>query len=149
MRVLLRSDVSGVGKKGDIIDVADGFARNFLFPTGRGFAATDGVEAQAAAMRRSRDLRDAQDKDAAESVAAVLRAATITITARAGAEGRLFGSVTSGDVADAMQAQTGAVVDRRKIHLAEPIKSVGTHVVPVRLHAEVDADLTVEVVAGS
>ncbi|HUY23658.1 MAG TPA: 50S ribosomal protein L9 [Acidimicrobiales bacterium] len=149
MRVLLRSDVQGVGKKGDLVAVADGFARNFLFPTGRALAATDGIEAQATAMRRSRDLRDAQDKDAAESVAGVLRAATVTITARAGAEGRLFGSVTAGDVADALEAQTGAVVDRRKVHLAEPIKSVGTHVVPVRLHADVDAEVTVEVVAGS
>ena len=149
MRVLLRSDVSGVGKKGDIVDVANGFARNFLFPTGRALVASDGVEAQAAAMRRSRDLRDAQDKDAAETVAAVLRAATVTVAARAGTEGRLFGSVTAVDVADALVAQTGAVVDRRKIHLVDPIKSLGTHVVPVHLHADVQADLTVEVVAGT
>ncbi len=149
MRVLLRSDISGVGKKGDIVEVAKGFARNYLFPTGRALVATDGVEAQAASMRRSRDLRDAHDRQAAEVVAEVLRAATVTITARAGAEGRLFGSVTTVDVADALEAQTGAVVDRRKIHMAEPIKSVGTHVVPVRLHAGVDADLTVEVLAGS
>jgi large subunit ribosomal protein L9 len=73
----------------------------------------------------------------------------VTITARAGAEGRLFGSVTTGDLSDALAAQTGAIVDRRKITLAEPIKSVGTHVVPVQLHAEVDAEVTVEVVAGS
>jgi large subunit ribosomal protein L9 len=149
MRVLLRSDVSGVGNKGDIIEVADGFARNFLFPTGRALVASDGVEAQATAMRRSRALRDAHDKEAAQSVADVLGAATVTITARAGAEGRLFGSVTAADVADAAQAQTGAVLDRRRIHLAEPIKSVGTHVVPVHLHAEVDAEITVEVVAGT
>jgi large subunit ribosomal protein L9 len=149
MRVLLRGDVSGVGKKGDIVDVARGFARNYLFPTGRALAATDGVTAQAAAMRRARDLRDAQDKDAAESVAALLGAATITVTARAGAEGRLFGSVTASDIAEAVTTQTGAVVDRRRIHLAEPIKSVGTHVVPLRLHADVEVDLTVEVMAGT
>ena len=149
MRVLLRSDISGVGKKGDIVDVAKGFARNYLFPTGSALVATGGVEAQAAAMRRARALRDAQDKESAQAVAGVLGAATITITARAGTEGKLFGSVTAHDVAEAVQAQTGAVVDRRKIHLAEPIKSVGTHVVPVKLHAEVDVDLTVEVVAGT
>jgi len=149
MRVLLRSDVDGVGKKGDVVEVAKGFARNFLFPTGRALAASDGVAAQAVAMRRSRDLRDARDKESAESVAAVLGAATVTITARAGAEGRLFGSVTASDVADAVQAQTGAVIDRRRIHLVEPIKSVGTHLVPVRLHAEVDAEVTVDVVAGA
>jgi len=149
MRVLLRSDISGVGKKGDIVDVAKGFARNYLFPTGSALVATGGVEGQAAAMRKARALRDAQDKESAQAVAGVLGAATITIKALAGAEGKLFGSVTAHDVAEAVQAQTGAVVDRRKIHLTEPIKSVGTHVVPVKLHAEVDVELTVEVVAGT
>ena len=149
MRVLLRSDISGVGKKGDIVDVARGFARNYLFPTGSALLATGGVEAQAASMRKARALRDAQDKESAEAVAGVLGAATVTITARAGAEGRLFGSVTTADIAEAVEAQTGAVVDRRKLHQPEPIKSVGTHVVPVRLHPEVDAELTVEVVAGA
>ena len=149
MRVLLRSDIAGVGKKGDLVEVAKGFARNYLFPTGSAIVATDGVEAQAASMRKSRALRDAQDKEAAQAVADVLGAATVTITARAGTEGRLFGSVTTTDIAEAVEAQTGAVVDRRKIQLAEPIKSVGTHVVVVRLHADVDAELTVEVVAGA
>jgi large subunit ribosomal protein L9 len=149
MRVLLRSDISGVGKKGDIVDVAKGFARNYLFPTGSALVATGGVEAQAAAMRKSRALRDAQDKESAQAVAGVLGSTTVKITARAGPEGRLFGSVTTQDVAEAVEAQTGAVVDRRKIQLAEPIKSVGTHVVPVTLHAEVDVELTVEVVAGT
>ena len=149
MRVLLRGDVDGVGKRGDIVDVARGFARNYLFPTGRALVASKGVEGQAAAMRSARDLRDAQDKEAAESVAAVLGSATITITARAGSEGRLFGSVTAADVTAAVEAQTGAVLDRRRVHLSEPIKSVGTHLVPVRLHTDVEAELTVEVVAGA
>jgi len=149
MKVLLRSDIAGVGKKGDIVEVAKGFARNYLFPTGGALVATGGVEAQAAAMRRSRALRDAQDKESAEAVAAILVSSTVTITARAGTEGRLFGSVTTADIADAVEAQTGAVIDRRKMHLPEPIKTVGTHVVPVHLHAEVDAELTVEVIAGT
>jgi large subunit ribosomal protein L9 len=149
MKVLLRSDVSGVGKKGDIVEVAKGYARNFLLPTGSALVATGGIEAQAASMRKSRSLRDAQDKESAQEVAGVLQAATVTISARAGAEGRLFGSVTTTDVAEAVEAQTGAVLDRRKIHLAEPIKSVGTHVIPIRLHGEVEAELTVEVVADS
>jgi len=149
MRVLLRSDISGVGKKGDIVDVAKGFARNYLFPTGSALVATGGVEAQAEAMRKARALRDAQDKESAQAVAGVLGAAVVKITARAGTEGRLFGSVTAHDVAEAIQAATGAVVDRRKIQLGEPIKSVGTHVVPVKLHSEVEVELTVEVVAGS
>jgi large subunit ribosomal protein L9 len=149
MRVLLRDDVAGVGKKGDIVDVARGFARNYLIPTGRGLVAGSGIEAQATAMRRARDLRDAHDREAAEAVAGVLAAATVTVRARAGPEGRLFGSITAADVAAAIQAQTGAIVDRRKVHLVEPIKSVGTHVVPVRLHGDVESQLTVEVVAGS
>ena len=149
MKVLLRSDVSGVGKKGDIVEVAKGYARNFLLPTGNALVATGGIEAQAASMRKSRALRDAQDKESAQEVAGVLQAATVTISARAGAEGRLFGSVTTTDIAEAVEAQTGAALDRRKIHLAEPIKSVGTHVVPIRLQGEVEAELTVEVVADS
>ena len=149
MRVLLRDDVAGVGKKGDIVEVARGFARNYLIPTGRGLVAGAGIEAQAASMRRARDLRDAQDREAAETVAGVLADARITVPARAGAEGRLFGSVTAADVADALARQAGVVVDRRKIHLADPIKSVGTHVVPVRLHGDVESAVTVEVVADS
>ncbi len=104
MRVLLRSDISGVGKKGDIVEVAKGFARNYLFPTGSALIATGGVEAQAAAMRKARALRDAQDKESAQAVAGVLSAAVVKITARAGTEGRLFGSVTTHDVAEAIQA---------------------------------------------
>ncbi|HMK62849.1 MAG TPA: 50S ribosomal protein L9 [Acidimicrobiales bacterium] len=146
MRVLLRDDVEGVGRRGDLVEVTGGFARNFLLPTGRALKATAAMATQAAAMRRSRDLRDAKDKEAAEAVAAALAGRTLTVSARSGVGGRLFGSVTTQDLADAIQAQTGAVVDRRRIRLEEPIRSVGTHVVPVHLHAEVETELTVEVV---
>ncbi|MDQ1436411.1 MAG: large subunit ribosomal protein [Acidimicrobiaceae bacterium] len=148
MRVVLRTDVDGVGKKGDILDVADGFARNYLIPKGRAIKATDGVVAQAAAMRRSRDLKDAKDREGAETVARTLVPLVIKITARAGTEGRLFGSITAQDVVDAVQAQSGVALDRRKLHLEEPIKSVGTHSVPVRLHPEVQFPVTVEVVTS-
>src|SRR3546814_10772333 len=133
MKVVLRSDLAQVGKKGDIVDVADGYARNFLVPKGLAFAASPGVEAQATAMRRGRDLRDANDRAAATEVATTLVPKVITITARAGAEGKLFGSITSADVAEAVAAQTGVELDRRKLHLDEPIKSLGTHLVPVKL----------------
>lgn len=146
MRVLLRSDVDGVGRRGDILEVADGFARNFLLPTGRALKASEAMDHQATAMRRARDLRDVKDKEAAEALSAVLAGRTLTVPARAGAEGRLFGSVTTQDLADAIQAQVGAVVDRRRIRLEDPIKSVGTHVVPVHLHGDVEAEVTVEVV---
>lgn len=148
MRVVLRTDVDGVGKKGDILDVADGFARNFLIPKGRAIKATDGVVSQAAAMRRSRDLKDARDRESAETVARTLVPMVIKIQARAGTEGRLFGSVTAQDVVDAVAAQSGVALDRRKLHLDEPIKTIGTHQVPVRLHADVQFPVTVEVVAS-
>ncbi|HXQ59750.1 MAG TPA: 50S ribosomal protein L9 [Acidimicrobiales bacterium] len=149
MRVLLRDDISGVGKRGDVVEVAKGFARNYLLPTGRALVAGDKIEKQAQSMRRSRDLRNVADRDAARSVAAILGAATITVTARAAAEGRLFGSVSANDVAEAIAAQTGAEIDRHKVSLSEPIKTVGTHVVPVQLHEEVTAEVTVEVVPSA
>ena len=148
MRVVLRDDVSGVGKKGDVIDVADGYARNFLIPKGRAFKATPGVQAQADAMRRSRDVKDARDREAAEMVARKLVPAVIRISARAGAEGKLFGSVTAQDVIEAVETQAGVPLDRRKLHLTEPIRSLGTHEVPVKLHPDVEFRVTVEVSAS-
>jgi large subunit ribosomal protein L9 len=149
MRVVLRSDVDGLGKKGDILDVADGYARNFLIPKGRAIKATPGVQAQADAMRRSRDLKDAKDRESAETVARTLVPMVIRIPARAGPEGKLFGSVTATDVIEAVQQQAGVELDRRKLHLDEPIKTLGTHHVPVRLHADVQFPVTVEVVPGA
>ena len=148
MKIVLRADVAQVGKKGDIVDVADGYARNYLLPKGLAFKATAGVAAQAASMRRNRDLRDANDRSAAEEIAKTLVPRVINITARAGAEGKLFGSVTTSEVADAVTAQTGIELDRRKLHLDEPIKALGTHLVPVKLHADVEFPITVEVVAS-
>jgi len=145
MRVLLRADVDGVGRRGGIVEVSGGFARNYLGPTGRAVGAPPGVALQAAAMRRSRDLRDAKDRDSATTVAEVLGAKPVVVTARAGSEGRLFGSVTSTDLAEAIESQTGAVVDRRRIALSEPIRSIGTHTVSVRLHPDVEAEVVVEV----
>lgn len=147
MRVVLRTDVDGVGKKGDVLDVADGFARNFLVPKGRAILATPGVQAQADAMRRSRDVKDARDREGAEAVARRLVPLVIKIPARAGPEGRLFGSVTAADVADAVTAQSGVELDRRRLHIDEPIKALGSHEVPVKLHTDVEFRLNVEVVA--
>ena len=127
MKVVLRSDVNDVGKKGDVVDVADGFARNFLVPKGLAFKASPGAQAQADSMRRSRDVRDAADRTAAEDVARQLVPKVITLSARAGGEGRLFGSITATDVVDAVQAQTGIELDRRKVQLTDPIREVGTH----------------------
>jgi large subunit ribosomal protein L9 len=145
MKVVLRADLDNVGKKGDIIDVADGFARNFLLPKGHAIKATDGVEAQAGSMRRSRDLKDAKDREAAETVARKLVPMVIKVSAKAGAEGKLFGSVTAADVVSAVAEQAGVELDRRKVTLDDPIRSVGTHEVPVRLHSDVQFRITVEV----
>jgi large subunit ribosomal protein L9 len=148
VKIVLRTDVAQVGKKGDIVDVADGYGRNFLVPKGLAFLASDGVEAQATAMRRSRDVRDATDRAAAQEVATSLVPKVVTIAARAGAEGKLFGSVTIPEIVDAVAAQTGVELDRRQVHLDEPIKTLGTHLVPTKLHAEVEFPITVEVVAS-
>jgi large subunit ribosomal protein L9 len=147
MKVILRADVPDLGKRGDILDVADGFARNYLVPKGMAMNASDGAKAQANAMRRARDLRDAQDRSAAEEVATTLVSKVVTLTARAGSEGKLFGSITSTDIANAVEAQTGVVLDRRKLELDEPVKTLGTHVVSVKLHSDVEFPVTIEVLA--
>ena len=145
--MVLRADVTGVGKKGDILSVADGYARNFLIPKGRAMKATAGVEAQAGAMRRSRDVKDAKDREGAEAIARTLVPLVIRIPARSGSENKLFGSVTAADVAAAVAAQSGIDLDRRRLHIESPIRSLGTHEVPVRLHADVEFRLNVEVVS--
>ena len=148
MKLVLRADVDQVGKKGDIVDVANGFGRNYLVPNGLAFAATQGVEAQANAMRRGRDARDASDRAKGEVVAKSLVPQVIMISARSGAEGKLFGSVTTEQIVEAVVAQTGIELDRRQLHLSEPIRSLVTHVVPAKLHADVEFPITVEVVSS-
>ncbi|HEX6785944.1 MAG TPA: 50S ribosomal protein L9, partial [Acidimicrobiales bacterium] len=140
--------VDGVGKRGDICDVSNGFARNFLLPRGLAIKATDGAVSQAASLRRARDLRDAEDRSAAAEVARALVARTITISAKAGAEGKLYGSVTAADITEAVAAQAGVELDRRKVALTEAIKVVGSHQVPVKLHSDVQFPITVEVVSA-
>jgi large subunit ribosomal protein L9 len=145
MKLILRSDLEGIGKRGDIVDVAAGHARNYLLPKGFAMPATEGAVAQAKSMRRARDLRDAADRESAQSVASALVAKTILITMKSGAEGKLYGSVTLADVAHAVETQTGITIDRRKLH-ADPIKTLGTHTVTAKLHADVQFPVTVEVV---
>ena len=144
MRIVLREDVDHVGQKGDIVDVADGYARNFLVPRGLALKATAGVQKQADAMRRSRDAKDRHAREAAQKIADQLTP-TVRIEARAGEGGRLFGSVTSSDIADAVKSQLGVEIDRRDITLDEPLKELGVAEVPIRLHASVTATLHVEV----
>jgi large subunit ribosomal protein L9 len=149
IRVVLRSDVAHLGKKGDICEVADGYARNFLLPRGHAIQATSGAAQQAASMRRARDIKDAHDRQAAQTVARALVPVVIKISARSGPEGRLFGSVTTANIADAIAEQAGVHIERHKLHLPEPIKTLGTHEVPVRLHADVEFPVTVEVIKAA
>jgi large subunit ribosomal protein L9 len=148
VKVILRSDVAGLGKRGDIVEVSKGYARNFLAPRDLAFPATEGATSQAQAMRRARDLKDAKDREGAEEIAKVLVARTIEIPARAGEGGRLFGSVTTTEVADAVALQTGIELDRRDLHMDEHIKELGTHHVTARLHSDVQFPITIEVVAN-
>jgi large subunit ribosomal protein L9 len=147
VKVILRSDVNGIGKRGDICDVADGYARNLLLPKGLAMKATAGAAGQASSMRRARDVKDASERTAAQEIATKLVPARIEITARAGAEGKLFGSVTTTEIAEAVLAQTGIELDRRNLHLDEPIRSVGEHTATAHLHPEVIFPVTIDVLA--
>ena len=149
IQVILRSDIVGLGKRGDIVEVSDGHARNFLLPKGKAMKANPGAVAQAAKMRRSRDLRDAGDRDAAATVASTLVPKVISISARAGAEGKLFGSITSSDIVAAIEEQTGIQLDRKVVHIDVQIKTTGEHTVTAALHADVTFPITVEVVSDS
>ena len=116
MKVLLRSDVSGVGRRGDIVEVKAGFARNYLVPSGQAIAATDTMETQASWMRKSRDVADAKSREAAETQKGLIEAANLVIAARASANGRLFGSVTESDIVNAIRTATNISLDRHAIH---------------------------------
>ena len=148
MKIVLRDDVENLGRKGDVVDVADGYARNYLVPRGLAMKDTKGVVAQAEAMRRNRAAKEARDVEAAQTQAARLEGARIEIAARAGEGGKLFGSVTASDVAEAIQAQRGVEVDRRRVSLDEPVKELSELDVTVKLHTDVEATVTVVVVAA-
>jgi|SRR5699024_3246224 len=149
MRLILRTDVEGLGDKGDVVEVAAGYGRNYLIPRGLAFLSTPGAEDQAEGMRRARQQRDAAARQAAEEIAKTLVNNPVTISARTAGEDRLFGSVTAAEIADAVTAQKEIEIDRKQIRLDDPIKSTGQHLVPVKLHADVQFPVTVEVVADS
>lgn len=147
MKVILRSDLDGLGKRGDIVEVADGHARNFLLPKGKAIVASDGAIEQAGRMRQARDLRDSSAREAATQIASQLVPKVITVEAKAGPEGKLFGSVTASDVVAAVQAQTDIELDRHHIEL-ELIKTTGQHTVTASLHSDVSFPITIDVVAA-
>ena len=147
MKVLLRSDVRGLGRRGDVVVVKSGYARNFLLPSGAALVANDASEAQAASMRKARDVVDAKSRDAALAQRALIEKSTLTIAARAAANGRLFGSVTEADIVNAIRTATGISLDRHAISLAEHLKDVGTATASAALFDGVVATVTIEVVA--
>ena len=147
MKVILRANVEGVGNTGDLVDVANGYAQNFLMPKGLAMRATEGAATQAEAMQRSQELRGVKEREGAEEIGQQLQAQTIAIQARVGQDEQLYGSVTTSEIAEAVQAQTGVVLDRRDMSLEEPIRTVGTHQVDMRLHSDVRIQITIEVSA--
>jgi large subunit ribosomal protein L9 len=147
VKVILRDDVSGLGKRGDVVEVSKGYVRNFLEPRGLAMAATAGAQQQAESMRRSRDIKDASNRESAEQIATVLVPKTITITMRASDAGRLFGSVSETEIVEAVFADTGIELDRKDLVLEEHIKELGTHMVTARLHADVQFPITIEIVS--
>jgi large subunit ribosomal protein L9 len=145
VELILRADVDGVGHRGDVVDVADGYGRNFLLPRGLAMKVTAGSRAQAERMAAARAVQDAEERASAEQLAVRLAGQTITIAMRASDEGKLFGSVTAADVVEAVAAQTQVQVDRHHVDLEQPIKMVGTHEVVARPHPDVQIPIIVEV----
>jgi large subunit ribosomal protein L9 len=148
MKVILTHEVSGLGTAGDVVDVKDGYARNFLMRRGLATGWTKGFEKQVAAIQKGREIREVKSLDEAKGLRGQLEAKTIEVAAKAGKSGRLFGAVTPGDVAAAVKAAGGPQLDRRKIELSSSIKSTGLFEALVRLHPEVQATLRLDVVAG-
>jgi large subunit ribosomal protein L9 len=150
MKLILTQEVSGLGAPGEVVEVKDGYGRNFLIPRGLAITHSRGAEKQVAQIRRGREVREIRDLGQAREVAAQLASLTVTLPARAGQGGRLFGSVTAADIVEAVKAAGGPTLDRRRVELpAAHIKTVGPHTVSVRLHPEVAAPITIEVTAES
>ena len=147
MKVLLRSDVKGVGRRGDIVSVSAGHARNFLLPNDLAVVANDGTVAQAEVMRKAQELKAATDRESARTLATSLATKVITISAKAGNEGRLFGSITSTEIVKAIFDQTGATIDRKQVQLEAPLRQLGEHVVVVELFTEVLTNMSINIVS--
>jgi large subunit ribosomal protein L9 len=145
MKLILTNEVTGLGEPGDVVEVKGGYGRNYLIPRGLAMRWTRGAEKQIELIRRARSAREIRSQDDAKAAAGTLSGLTVRIRVRAGAQGRLFGSVSSSDIADAVRASGGPELDRRRIEIDTPIRTVGRHQVTVRLHPEVTATLDVDV----
>lgn len=148
MKLILTQEVTGLGAPGDVVEVKDGYGRNYLLPRGLATAWTKGGEKQVAAIRRARSSREIKSVEDAKRVKSALEARAVTLRVRAGANGRLFGSVTPGDIAEAVAAVGGPQLDRRKVEVRQAIKATGDYTVSVRLHPEVEANVKLQVVTA-
>jgi large subunit ribosomal protein L9 len=148
VKIILTQDVSGLGVPGDIVEVKDGYGRNFLLPQQLAIAATRGAEKQVAQIRRARDAREIRDLGHAKEVKAQVEGLRVRLAVRAGNGGRLFGSVTAADVVSAVRAAGGPELDKRRLDLPGHIKATGSHKVTARLHPEVIVSIPLEVVAA-
>ena len=148
MKLILTQEVTGLGAPGDVVEVKDGYGRNFLVPRGVAIRWTRGGEKQIESIRRGREVRDVRDLGDAKDVKGRLENLQVKLPVKAGETGRLFGSVTVADLVAAISKAGGPEVDKRRIEVASPIKTVGSHQVSVRIHPEVTATVSVEVVAG-
>ncbi|MEB3298733.1 MAG: 50S ribosomal protein L9 [Candidatus Sericytochromatia bacterium] len=149
MKVILTKDVKGVGKAGETVEANDGYARNFLFPRKLAVEATEGALKHQADLKKTESVKAARLKAAAEETAKRLEGIEIRIEAKAGSEHRLYGAITSKEIASELKAQTGIEVDKRKLELEEPIKALGHFKLVAKLHPEVTAAVRVHVVAGA
>jgi len=147
-KLILTNEVAGLGSAGDVIEVKNGYARNYLIPQGFAVAWTRGGEKQVEQIRAARKARAIHDLDEAVALKNKIEAAKVRLTVKAGAEGRLFGSVKPGDIADAVAAADLGAIDKRKVHITAPIKATGEHEATVRLHDDVTAVITLQVVAA-
>jgi large subunit ribosomal protein L9 len=150
MKLILTQEVAGLGSAGDIVEVKDGYGRNFLIPRGFAIRWTKGGERTVESIRKARSSREVRDLDHAQEIKAKLEGATVNLPVRAGEGGRLFGAVTVNDIAGAINTAAGEkdAIDKRKIIVGNPIKSLGTHQVTVKVHDDVDATVNLNVVAG-
>jgi large subunit ribosomal protein L9 len=149
VKLILTQDVPNLGAPGDVVEVKDGYGRNYLVPRGFAILATKGAEKQVATIRRAREVREVRDLGHAQEIKAQLADLAVTLPARAGDGGRLFGSVTTADVVEAVTKAGGPTLDRRLVSLDAPIKAVGTHTATVKVHPEVEATVTLQVVSES
>jgi large subunit ribosomal protein L9 len=145
MKLILTREVAGLGLAGDIVEVADGYGRNFLVPRGAAILWSKGAEKQIVQIKRSRDSREIRDLGHAREIKAAIEALSVSLDARAGKDGRLFGSITAGDIANAVRDAGGPALDRKRIRIDGHIKTLGTHTVTVELHPDVVASLPVQV----